>query len=277
LFETDSFFINPGLATTFPWLSSIAIRYERYQFKKLRFHYEPKCSASTAGTVILAVDYDPLDEAPATKQEVLSYHGKGDSVPWLPCNTEMGSFIGANRGSLFTRPGTLAANRDQKTYDLGQLFVCTSGHAGTTVCGELYVDYEVELLIPQVQDSIIAGAFDSTAGLSQVALVGTNFAGNGNLDDLISVTGTSASILTFNQDWEGLVSINVVGTVMSGAAANAGTAAWSAFGTATYNAGATYGRIGGFVRALRGQTLVLSITATTVTGITWCFAAANLQ
>jgi hypothetical protein len=140
------------------------------------------------------------------------------------------------------------------------------------VSGELYVDYEVELLIPQVQDMIIAGGFAATANLSAAALVGSNFAVDTNMTDLLNITALDTATIQFLQDWEGIFTCNVVGSVMSGNPANAGTCSMALFGTATYNAGATYGRFGGFVRALRGDTLVLSITATTVTGISWVFA-----
>jgi len=49
----------------------------------------------------------------------------------------------------YVRSGSLASNLDIKTYDTGNLFVGAQGCADTTDIGELYVDYEVELITPQ--------------------------------------------------------------------------------------------------------------------------------
>lgn len=276
LFSAVGFAVNPALSQTFAWLSSVALRYERYSFKKLCFHYEPRCSTATAGTIILALDYDAADSAPESKQDVLSYHNKADSAAWQSCKTFVDGPVARNRGSLFTRAGALGAGVDIKTYDLGNLYVCASGHADATVCGELYVDYEVELMIPQVQNSLLAGGFTASAGLAAGALIGTDLAANSILANLIDVTATSASTLTFNQDWTGTLSMYVLGTGMSGNPADTGTAAFSLVSTAVYNAAATAGRWFATVRARRGQTLVLGITATTVTGVQWYFAPAGL-
>ena len=65
--------INPANPALFPWLSGICNSYETYKFLKLEFVYQGLCSTGTGGSVIMAVDYDPTDQSPLTKQDMLAY------------------------------------------------------------------------------------------------------------------------------------------------------------------------------------------------------------
>jgi hypothetical protein len=244
------------------------MRYQRYQYRNLKFRYQPRCSTVTAGTVILAIDYDANDAAPLSKSAVLSYFGCDDSAAWQECCCGLDPRVARDRGSLFLRAGALNANQDVKTFDLGTLYVCTSGFAGATACGELYVEYDCCLMIPQTTPVYLSAKVDASAGLDQTHLYGTNATKTG----LLNITVTDSATVTFNQDWMGLCELTIVGTVMSGTVANSGTATAAIQGTYTVNAAATYGRALLEVSALRGQTLVLATTATTVTGITHRFS-----
>jgi hypothetical protein len=166
-FNALSFPVNPGRDTLFTWLPQLATRYERYQFRNLRFIYEPRCSTATSGSVILAMDYDPLDTAPATKQDVYSYHHSAQSSPWDESCLTVDSSILRNRGTLFSRAGAIPAGSDLKTYDLGNLWLCVSGFTGAVVCGELFVEYDVILMVPQITSNVqsatlVPGGIDVT-------------------------------------------------------------------------------------------------------------------
>jgi len=138
--------VNPGLSATFPWLSRIALQYETYFIRKLVFEYETQESTATAGTVMMAIDYDPSDVAPTSKTQLLSYKGAVRSPGWAP--VKMVAAIPAmnvHGPGRFVRGG-LIANTDIKLYDIGNLHVATQGFAGATVAGELYVSYVVDLV-----------------------------------------------------------------------------------------------------------------------------------
>lgn len=149
-FANTAFAINPGLAASFPWLSAIAVRFESYIFRRLRFEYETQRSTATNGTVMMAVDFDAADAAPTTKTGIMSYHNAVRSAVWDECcyNSDAGDLrkFGVQR---FIRSAGLAANLDIKTYDVGNLNIATQGEADTTAIGELYVEYDVELITPQ--------------------------------------------------------------------------------------------------------------------------------
>lgn len=150
-FGVVSYAVNPGIAATFPWLSTLANRFESYKFKKLHFVYETEKSASTNGSVQGMIDYDASENPPATKIDFMSSANAVRSAVWqefrfnaTPANLHK---MVAER---YTRSTTLPANLDIKTYDVGTFHFGSSGCADTSSVGELYVEYEVELLTPQI-------------------------------------------------------------------------------------------------------------------------------
>jgi len=149
-FAASLYRINPGWEPTFPWLSAIANRFESYRFTSLRFLFETMKGSSTVGTVIMAVDYDALDDAPIEKTEILSFANATRAPVWgscqLVCPTQDTNKFGPQR---YTRNGNVA-NSDLKTYDLGNLFVATQSCVDTSLIGELYVEYTVQLFTPHM-------------------------------------------------------------------------------------------------------------------------------
>jgi hypothetical protein len=68
-FANNQFPCNPGLASTFPWLSKLAPQYESYDFESLVFEFETTSPTTATGTVSMAVDYDASDAAPSNQTE----------------------------------------------------------------------------------------------------------------------------------------------------------------------------------------------------------------
>jgi hypothetical protein len=149
-FGTVAFALNPGLSATFPWLSSIANSYEQYHFHKLRFHYVTRTATTTVGSILLAPEYDAADSAPSTEVDLAMMAGAREDVSW---RDQVIDFVASDMFPMgprkFTRSGALASNLDLKTYDAGQLIVGTTDFTGTSAVGKLWVEYEVELFIPQ--------------------------------------------------------------------------------------------------------------------------------
>lgn len=183
LFASNSYSINPGLALTFPWLNTVSIGYESYRFKRLSFSFESSKSASTNGSVMMAVDFDPSDTAPTTKAQLLAYNNaiRGpcwDTFTYVCSPQDLHKF-----NQKFIRYGNLITGQDAQLFDAGIFYICTSGFIDSTVIGELHVDYEVELITPQ---------FDLTAyALSTAAkAVAVGTVTNANwLGDSITSTG----------------------------------------------------------------------------------------
>jgi hypothetical protein len=151
--------INPGQASTFPWLSTIAKNYEKYEFLALQWIYKPEVSQYASngqtGKVLLSVDYDASDAPPSTKAQMEDVVPHSDAMPYqqlkLNCRPKE---MHANSDAKFIRPGNLPSNTDIKTYDAGNLFVGISGIANNSgTLGELHVKYIVKLSIPILEGS----------------------------------------------------------------------------------------------------------------------------
>jgi len=147
--------INPGQASTFPWLSTIAKQYEKYCFKSLQFVYKPEVTqfnptSSAVGKVMLSCDYDAADPPPASKQQVEDTDPHADCMPYEKMTLILDPReCHKNSDAKFVRPAGLPGGNDIKTYDCGNLYVSNQGQTGNGVnLGELHVVYTVELSVP---------------------------------------------------------------------------------------------------------------------------------
>jgi hypothetical protein len=265
LFAASSYPVNPGVGTLFPWLSSIATQYEKYRFRSLRFEYLARCATSNAGTLILAVDMDASDPTPATKSQVCSYRSFLDIVPWESASFNVPT-ADLNR-ICYVRGGNISGT-DIKLYDVANLMICTQGCA-TTALGEAFVEYDVELLTPQASPAA-GGRFTGASTMTAAMPFGLAPTLGGVLPFVVSNDSTN-SILTFTQAWEGLLSFQLIGTVITAAAlANVATYPVATINTTVpfvVNAGATSAGAAWTVRALTGTRLTFIATATTLTTV----------
>lgn len=149
-FTTSAYPLNPGLASTFPWLAPMAAQWEQYRFLKLCFHYVTRTATTTIGSVLLAPDYDASDSAPSSEVNMASYQDCIEDVPWknLACTLNAAS-MHVIQARKYLRTGAVPSGTDVKLYDVGNFFVGTTGGTSTDAIGKLYVEYEVEFYIPQ--------------------------------------------------------------------------------------------------------------------------------
>jgi len=203
--------INPGLQGSFPWLSVIALNYEKYTFKRLQYEFVPSCATSETGSVMLAIDYDAADDSPSSKQELLSYSSAVRSAPWAPCTLLSDIKDLTRTPERYTRLGSTVG--DIKTYDLGNLFIGTSQNTQNYM-GEVYVTYVVELYTPEtVPLADRASAMFNPVGTINVANpFGT---GNGILKGAGITSDTKESTIVFDQPGEYLIDYFYNGTGLS--------------------------------------------------------------
>ena len=57
-FHLDSYPINPGLSSTFPWLSAVADAYTHYKIHGLTLEFHTSLPTTSAGRVYMGFDYD---------------------------------------------------------------------------------------------------------------------------------------------------------------------------------------------------------------------------
>jgi hypothetical protein len=206
--------LNPGYQSLAPWLANFAPSFEKYRWKKLRFIYRTRCSTSTTGAVSMAIDYNAGDSGPETEQIMSTYMGMKEGQAWAerivvdldPSKVKDFRYV--------RTPAGIPTGQDVKTYDAGQFFLaCTDGVAGNAPWGKLWVEYEVELSIPQIDAGDFinyngTGNFLQGAGVTASAPLGT--LGDGTVyGNIMSPLNTTT--LTFDQpgtyllynEWQG--------------------------------------------------------------------------
>lgn len=212
-FQSTSYSLNPGQPSTFPWLSSIAGRFESYLFEDLCLLFETEAPSSLGGSVILSIDYDASDVAPLTKQVAMSYRNAVRSAPWEPCkHVSLREDLQKNK-SYYVRPAGLPANTDIKTYDVGNLFVCTQNvTTASAVCGELYVEYVVRLITPITEpNSTQSGSIFASSGMTGSIQYGTAYTIAGGLVMTPSTTNLTVTGFIIGQEYSFAQVVNGTG------------------------------------------------------------------
>jgi hypothetical protein len=208
--------LNPGLSTVFPWLHSIANRYESYRFRKLNFRFMTERPTTESGYIALIPDYDAADTAPSNKTTAFQYQGAAKCAPWENMTQVNSPSNLSKRREYFTRKGALPASGPSiQLYDTGNLFVIVGGNSGAVNLGELWCDYEVELWTPQVDGdaSDADSAKVGSTGVLETALLPFGPAplltfSRENMFNYDPVTG----VFTFLRPYQGLFQYDVTGS-----------------------------------------------------------------
>ncbi len=164
----QTFDINPGNSTLFPWLSQIAGRFQEYKIRGLVYHYIPtsgqySTDGTALGSVMIQTSYRANEDPPATKIEMLNEYWANEVVP---CETMCHPIECDPRENPFQIHYVKAAGiatSEPLLYDMGTTWVATSGCPNTgQILGDLWVTYEIELKKPIVASSLVAeGAYAS--------------------------------------------------------------------------------------------------------------------
>jgi hypothetical protein len=210
--QSNAFALNPGIAATFPWLSTQAQSWQFYKFHRLRLCYYTRAITTDRGSVLMCADYNASEAAPATETIASSYLGCVEESPWVKTfcmDLDVKSMLEPG-DRKFVRLGPLAANQDIKTYDGGNLFVFTVD--GSAVAwGKLWLEYDVEFFVPQlsptgslnVVSQHITGATPTTA-----SLLGTQTTVSGST----SIATVASNVLTFVLPGKYSINYNFSGT-----------------------------------------------------------------
>jgi hypothetical protein len=165
-FALASYSINPGLVSTFPFLSQIALNFETYRLLGLIFEFRPtsgsaiSSSSSALGTVIMATNYDPADSLFINKQQMESYEFSTSCVPFEKMIHPVECKPFSNVLDVqYIRTGSVPAGEDIQFYDRGLFQIATQGMQSAYTVGELWVSYHVQLLKPRILPSITSAPY----------------------------------------------------------------------------------------------------------------------
>lgn len=167
-FNVVAYPVNPGQVGTFPWLSTLASRFEKYQFDFLEFYFKREVSEfatnGQVGKVILSFDPDAADAPPSSKVQMEAMDPHKDGMPCENISLLIPPrMLKRLNDAMFVRPGGLPGAADIKTYDIGNLFVATQGILNNVAVGELHVRYGVRLMIPVIESIVGAPANNSVS------------------------------------------------------------------------------------------------------------------
>jgi hypothetical protein len=160
VFHIESWELNPGLPTSFPWLSQLAVNFEEYELVQLVYTFKSTISDFAAnsgqvGQVIMCTQYNPDSSPFATKDEMMLYEGG------MSCKTTESMLHGiecdpkkiAGSSTKYVRVGSVPPTEDLKNYDLGRTSLAVV-NAPTTYAnqqiGELWVSYTIMLRKPKI-------------------------------------------------------------------------------------------------------------------------------
>jgi len=262
----QSFACNPGIAATFPWLSQEAAGWERYRFNSLRFNYLTRVSTTTAGSVIMAPDYDASDAPPVSEEILSSYQGSVEASLWkdISCGLSRAA-MHADEREKFVRIGAIGANQDIRLYDVANMFVSTSG-GETGLCGKFWVEYDVTLFTPQIPSGgfVSSGVLVSGNTLTEADPFGLAAVATGGV-----ILSSAAGVLTVSNlvvGSEYLLVLEITGTVISGLTVDTSNVELKHTLFDGFPAAATSAAvILTFIAFTAAATLAITATATTVT------------
>jgi len=145
--------IYPTNSNLFPWLSTIAARFEQYKWRKCNVQFITASGDGTSavlaqGNVMAYIEYNPTTTtAPANSQSFLNNFG---AVATKPSQSfQMGVQAQGNPFELKWTAGGAAGGDSRFSAD-GSLYMHTEGLPISQVFGYLYLDYTIELHKPQV-------------------------------------------------------------------------------------------------------------------------------
>lgn len=269
-FTTFTWPVQPGMSESFPWLSTMASLYETYTINRLVYRFENAVGTTTAGFMTMAVDLDPLDPAPTSMQEVGQYRESVGGPVFIPHAMPVNASLMNQTPGLHTRQGNVSSS-DLKTYDAGNFYICLEG-VNAALIGYLYIDYDVTLHTPQPAVPM-AGKLYNTTGLNADALFGT--AAAATITGIMPFIITAVDTITFNQEWQGLMSLKITGAGIIAAVTDTGSAAVTVLAEDHLAAGTSSTSIL-HVRATRGQTVILhEVGGGAVSSVTYYVALAR--
>lgn len=184
-FKNNVYRINPALKETFPWLSGLAVNFERYRFLGLCFEYKSGSSdalnsTNTAlGYVVMASQYNSLATPFTNKQQMENTQFCVSTKPSMSVihPIECDPSVTPNQ-PLYTRlsnVGPISAG-DLRLYDHAQEEVAVVGMQQDDVnLGELWISYDVILYLPVLASGLALDAQTAHFGLNK--MIGTTVIG----------------------------------------------------------------------------------------------------
>jgi len=153
-FNSTTLDIDPTSTVTFPWLASVASKYQKFKVKGMVIGFRSTSTDyNNSGVVAIAVNYDPAETAYASMTDLLNSKFAVSTKPSnsmlapVECDPGRSPQDGYYVKHVTSSDVSEAAIRQTV---MGKINVATSGltlDPGATV-GQIYVSYDIEFLYP---------------------------------------------------------------------------------------------------------------------------------
>jgi hypothetical protein len=250
-------------------LATVAKLWERYKFRRLSFRYAPIAPSTTGGELLGYVDYDTYDNPTGLTgdqnlQRAWAHLGNRATKLW-----ESGCSWDLKDLDPLTDLYIDSDGSDNRWTNQGRfILLAGSAIAGSLALGNIYIDYDVEFYIPQLELTPSTGYGWKQVGggtLNAANLFGTTRTIDAWSNIPITCTSTVMTIPAGSYIIAGLVE---GGTISAVSNASTGTLAGS-FNDCVFNAAATHAMYTYYGYSTVPWTYTPSITATTVTKSNW--------
>lgn len=193
---SQKYVINPGLVGTFPWLSIQAAEWQQYRIHSMDFRYVTRTSTSSVGSVILSPDYNAVDSPPTSETIASNTQDSVEDVCWrsITCKLDPAAMFPLGPRKQI-RIGNISG--DYTTYDAGRFYVCTKGQSSAAEIGKLWVDYDIELFVPQSSpaqsptSTATTAFFESSANQSMTTAVQSTIVYDTAVNNGLSILNSS--------------------------------------------------------------------------------------
>ncbi len=196
--------LNPGMAATFPWLSTLAVNYQEYKFHGLVFEFRSLITdfvtSGAPGVVVMSTNYNADAPVYTTKQQMENAEFAVSTKPTI--NLMHGVECADTQTILpqrYVRTAVPPTGQDLRLYDLGTFQFATASNPVQNL-GELWVSYCVEFfkpILPTVTAVPGVGAHLYRTGTSSSTPMGTTSV---DQEGGLSVTTDGAALTISNAD-----------------------------------------------------------------------------
>jgi hypothetical protein len=141
----------PGNSDVFPWLSPIALQFEKYHFEYLEYYYEPITSTNQPGALVIQFDPNVDDSKPTSIEEAMQSKFSVLTTVWNRASLKIpGKDLHDSVQWPYTNRGLTP---DSHFAAVGRVHVVTDGMASTANIGYVWCRYRVRLKNPQVKST----------------------------------------------------------------------------------------------------------------------------
>lgn len=151
--EMITYQVNPGIPRTFPWLSTLANGFEKFEIRSMQVHYVPICSTAENGTLLMYPEYDVKDPVLDQVSQILNMEGAVSGALWKP-HTMTIQPKKFNQVKAYLISSQYEIPEDILLYNPVNINIGVKGAGDSIDVGMLYIDYEIEMLVASTDSGL---------------------------------------------------------------------------------------------------------------------------